>query len=236
MKHIISGYKKKIKKKNKILEKNWNERFILDKIPQYDAYKDVNYLSLGLVKSKIKYEEKQSKGSHKKPKKLRTTSSRLTLNVKGKKGIISPLLAALNDKETKDLFTIKYHKRPFTIKRKKIKLNKTFNFNEKKSEKSSDYIEYCKTYSNKINAKLTNNNEEEKNDKNNIIIDEVLQGELNEIKELWDNLGVTIEYKIFFGEMINKLKNRDIIKNYLLYEKNQLIQFKSDLEKLMNDI
>ena len=131
MKNKVPGYNKIIKHngKFKILEKKWNERFILDKIPQYDAYKDINYLSLGLVKSKIKYEEKQSKDSQKKPKKLRTTSSRLTLNTKGKKGIIIP---ALNDKETKDLFTIKYHKRPFTIKRKKIKLNKTFNFNEKK--------------------------------------------------------------------------------------------------------
>lgn len=47
-------------------EKNWDQRFVLYKIPPYDAFKDSNYLSLGLMKSKIKYErflikEKQRK-------------------------------------------------------------------------------------------------------------------------------------------------------------------------------
>ena len=47
-------------------EKNWDQRFFLYKIPPYDAFKDSNYLSLGLMKSKIKYErflekEKQRK-------------------------------------------------------------------------------------------------------------------------------------------------------------------------------
>ena len=32
-------------------EKNWNQRFVLDKIPKFNAYNDVNYLSLGLLKS-----------------------------------------------------------------------------------------------------------------------------------------------------------------------------------------
>ena len=39
-------------------EKNWNTRFVLGKIPKFDAYKDINYLSLGLLKSKIRYEER----------------------------------------------------------------------------------------------------------------------------------------------------------------------------------
>ena len=37
-------------------EKNWNQRFVLDKIPKFDAYNDINYVSLGLFKSKIRYE------------------------------------------------------------------------------------------------------------------------------------------------------------------------------------
>ena len=36
---------KQIKNKYKIMEKNWDKRFILEKIPKYDAYKDLNYLS-----------------------------------------------------------------------------------------------------------------------------------------------------------------------------------------------
>ncbi len=42
-------------------EKNWNQRFGLEKIPKFDAYNDVNYPSLGLLKSKIRYEERKKK-------------------------------------------------------------------------------------------------------------------------------------------------------------------------------
>ena len=38
-------------------EKKWNDRFILEKIPPYDAFKDKNYISLSLMKAKAKYEE-----------------------------------------------------------------------------------------------------------------------------------------------------------------------------------
>jgi hypothetical protein len=62
MKSTRKSYKKKRKlNKLKMLEKNWDERFFLEKIPQYNAYKDINYLSLGLVKSKIRYEESKKK-------------------------------------------------------------------------------------------------------------------------------------------------------------------------------
>ena len=47
--------------KKLLREKNWNQRFVLDKIPKFDAYNDVNYLSLGLLKSKIRYEERIKK-------------------------------------------------------------------------------------------------------------------------------------------------------------------------------
>ena len=47
-------------------EKNWDQRFFLYKIPPYDAFKDENYLSLGLMKSKIKYEQFLEKEKQKK--------------------------------------------------------------------------------------------------------------------------------------------------------------------------
>ena len=56
-------------------EKNWDQRFFLYKIPPYDAFKDVNYLSLGLMKSKIKYEQFLEK---EKQKKLRGKTPRYT--------------------------------------------------------------------------------------------------------------------------------------------------------------
>ena len=58
--------KRAISSKFKKLENKWNERFILDKIPQYDAYKDLNYISLGLIRTKLRQEEKQLKEIEKK--------------------------------------------------------------------------------------------------------------------------------------------------------------------------
>ena len=46
---------------NKQKEKMWDERFILEKIPQYDAFKDPNYLSLSLLKTKSQIDEKKYK-------------------------------------------------------------------------------------------------------------------------------------------------------------------------------
>ena len=237
--------KRKLSNKYKIMENNWDERFILEKIPQYDAYKDINYLSLGLVKSKLRYEEKQLKESQKKNRKLRTNSSRLTLNTKPKKSIYTPLLTSLKENEKNDFLSLKHNKRPLTIKRRNIKMNKTTEFNMK--DKKDDKNSYIKTYENKNKNQYNNNNKQNNvntnpninannNDKECIVIDKELEKELNEIKELWDNLGVTPEYQIYFGEMLDRLKTKDIIKKYLSLEKRQLVQFKLDLEKLMNDI
>ena len=47
-------FDEKLKKEKEI---KWNDRFILEKIPPYDAFKDKNYISLSLMKAKVKYEE-----------------------------------------------------------------------------------------------------------------------------------------------------------------------------------
>ena len=237
MKSKKRSYKKKRKlNKLKILKKNWDERFILEKIPQYNAYKDINYLSLGLVKSKIRYEESQKKNSLKKAKKLRHNSSRHTLNSKNKKNIQFPFLS-LRDSDNQDLFYIKQEKRPQTIK--KIKINKTLDYDKKQEKYKKDKEYYIKTYDNynsQDDKKDNEDNEDDNNDKENIVIDQELQDELNIIKDLWENLGVTQEYQVCFGEMLDSLKKRKIVEKYLSYEKKQLLEFKSDLEKLMNDI
>ena len=46
---------------NEKKERNWDNRFTNLKISEYDSYKDINYLSLGLFKAKIKYEKKEQK-------------------------------------------------------------------------------------------------------------------------------------------------------------------------------
>ena len=57
--------------KTEMKEKNWDQRFFLYKIHPYDAFKDSNYLSLGLMKSKIKYERYLEDLEKEKIKKLR---------------------------------------------------------------------------------------------------------------------------------------------------------------------
>ena len=62
-KKLTAKEKAKLKEDMKMLklEKQWDERFYLDKIPPYDAYKDINYLSLAFTKAQIRYEEKIKK-------------------------------------------------------------------------------------------------------------------------------------------------------------------------------
>ena len=252
--------KRAISSKFKKLENKWNERFILDKIPQYDAYKDLNYISLGLIRTKLRQEEKQLKQTQYKTKKLRKNSSRRTFNSKPKKSIYAPLLTLMKENEKPDLFSLKINQTSSTIKEKKLKMNRTSDYkkkvklekilklkNDKKEKENSIKTMGNKYMSNKENMNIfsnnnINNNEQQTDDEDTdsqkevIVLDQELQDELNSIKELWDNLGVTQEYQIYFGEMLDKLKTREIIEKYLSYEKKQLNQFKSDLETLMNDI
>jgi hypothetical protein len=90
-------------------EKKWNERFILDKIPPYDAYKDTNYLSLGLIKSKIKYENLLEKQRTKKLKMKSPfyTEHYMINSVKKKNNIQSRTFKeSVNDKNKKLIFNI----------------------------------------------------------------------------------------------------------------------------------
>ena len=67
---------------NKQKEKMWNDRFTLEKIPQYDAFKDSNYLSLSLLKTKNKIDEKNKNNKNNKNAnaKKRIYSSHYTIN------------------------------------------------------------------------------------------------------------------------------------------------------------
>ena len=65
------SYTNREQTKTEMKEKNWDQRFFLYKIPPYDAFKDSNYLSLGLMKSKIKYERYLEDLEKEKIKKLR---------------------------------------------------------------------------------------------------------------------------------------------------------------------
>ena len=56
-------------------EKDWDDRFILGKIPQFDAYNDINYLSLGLLKSKLRFDQRNKKKNPYRPDSHKSTKS-----------------------------------------------------------------------------------------------------------------------------------------------------------------
>ena len=53
--------KKLEEERNKMLEKNWDGRFYLEKIPQFDAFKEPRFLNLSLTKIKKKYDERKKR-------------------------------------------------------------------------------------------------------------------------------------------------------------------------------
>ena len=74
------------------LENNWNERFFIKKIPNYDSVRDSNVLSLNSIKAKLKREENHLKEFRKKIKKSKTNSSHLTLESRPSKNLNIPFL------------------------------------------------------------------------------------------------------------------------------------------------
>ena len=115
---------------NEDKEKKWDERFFLDKIPPYDAYKDVNYLSLGLIKSKIKYEKFLEKEKLKKPKlKNPFYSEHYLIDSQPKKNIFNKrLIFSINNIQARNKIddTTKAHSLTYShrLERKKSSLGK----------------------------------------------------------------------------------------------------------------
>ena len=113
--------------KTEIKEKNWDQRFVLSKIPPYDAFKDSNYLSLGLMKSKIKYENYLEKEKERK-KKLRGKTPRYTEHY-------------VIDSQTGNKTSKEKNRRIFFISSNENAKNnfaKTFSYNKLKGNKNSN--------------------------------------------------------------------------------------------------
>ena len=279
-------------------EKKWDDRFVLEKIPQYDAFKDPNYLSLSLLKTKTKIDEKNTKNKQTNIKK-RIYSSHYSINSLNKKHpshIKNNYEELLNNKNNYNNNDINQQnmqinkKRPNSIylnrnhlsflsninnSNSKIDPNNTntnnnqnifYNFfsNKLKNQKNNTNLN---TYTN-INNNNNNNDINSLNDiytskttkntdlnklhnyikfkessyqnlENNysfIKKDKNLLNELKTIKEIWNEICVTLEYQTSFEEMIDNLDNKEEIKNILNNEKKQITQFKNDFLKLMNVI
>ena len=204
------------------LENKWNERFFIEKIPDYDSLRDKNFLNLNIIKEKLRREELQLKGFRKKIKKSKTNSSHITLESKPIKSLNMPLIITNTENEKIDLFSLKFNNNiPLTI---------TGNNNIRTEYNQQNILK--RMYNNLYDLK-TNKTEQ----KTRILrMNNSFQEEMNELKELWKSLGITTEYQINFWKILSKYTDKEIIDRYISYEKKDLIQLKSEIEKLKKEI
>ena len=204
------------------LENKWNERFFIEKIPNYDSLRDKNFLNLNIIKEKLRREELQLKGFRKKIKKSKTNSSHITLESKPIKSLNMPLIITNTENEKIDLFSLKFNNNiPLTI---------TGNNNIRTEYNQQNILK--RMYNNLYDLK-TNKTEQ----KTRILrMNNSFQEEMNELKDLWKSLGITTEYQINFWKLLSKYTDKEIIDRYISYEKKDLIQLKSEIEKLKKEI
>ena len=221
--HIITRGNSSTNSNFRRLENKWNERFFMEKIPNYDSFRDKNFLSLNLIKEKLRKEEMQLKGFRKKIKKSKTNSSHITLESRPIKTLNMPLLISNTKNEKIDLFSLKFNNNiPLTI---------NGNNNAIRTEYNQQNI-LNRMYTNLYDLK-TNKTEQ----KTRILrMNNSFQEEMNELKDLWKSLGVTTEYQINFWKLLSKYTNKEIIDRYISYEKKDLIQLKTEIEKLKKEI
>jgi len=221
--HIITRGNSSTNSNFRRLENKWNERFFIEKIPNYDSFRDKNFLNLNLIKEKLRKEEMQLKGFRKKIKKSKTNSSHITLESRPIKTLNMPLLISNTKNEKIDLFSLKFNNNiPLTI---------NGNNNNIRTEYNQQNI-LNRLYTNLYDLK-TNKTEQ----KTRILrMNNSFQEEMNELKDLWKSLGVTTEYQINFWKLLSKYTNKEIIDRYISYEKKDLIQLKTEIEKLKKEI
>ena len=218
-------------------EKNWNQRFVLGKIPKFDAYNDINYLSLGLLKSKLRYEERVKKDEAKTKYNERLFSG---YNIKSKSYGKSKFG---NNKKN----SLKNQRFPSM----RIYLNSNKDLKEKKNnKKNSMKNSYNYPYQGTLTAQnvsgsyLFKFNPDYKNKiMNHNYIDYIceedqeISDEYYLLKELWEKLGVTEKYIINFNFLLNsKYKNRDEFLEIIKGERKQMKQFRIEFMKVLSEI
>ena len=215
-------------------EKNWNQRFVLDKIPKFDAYNDVNYLSLGLLKSKIRYEERIKKEESKSKYAGRIYSAHY----------VKPKSSSKIQKENNLKISNKKQRNPSM----RISLDPTVNFNQNfDRQKTLNNFHYQGnlTSQNFAGSYIFNYMPDYKNRNikpniiRNIICEEdpEIAEEYELVRDLWEKLGVTANYVNNFDFMLNaKSNNRDAVLELIIGEKKQMKKFRVELLKVISEI
>ena len=217
-------------------EKNWNQRFILGKIPKFDAYKDINYLSLGLLKSKLRYEERIKKEETKSKYNGRLYSG----NYIKSKSYAKPKY------ETNIKNNLKNERFPSV----RVSLNSNKDLGLKNDKKNSIKNVYNFPYKGTLTSYdvagsyLFKYNPDYKNiNSNQNYLDYICQEdeEISEnyylLKDIWEKLGVTEIYKRnFYFLLNNKYKNRDELLEMIQAERKQMKRFRVEFMKMLSEI
>ena len=257
---------------NKEKEKKWDNRFTNLKIAEYDSYKDVNYLSLRLIKAKLKYEKKERKklkrAYSKKESSLQNNKNVILNTARANSNIDIDILLneniqnklAISKLTPRNFYNIKFNNTYEYFKKNKIpEYSKTipnsckkdkniFNLDEKNIETNPNKnknLVFSPLYKTKNYIFKDNKNEKNKNYKN-IHINDILtkiknDEELNElfinIRELWNNYGVTNLYQNNFLLSLNDyFLSKKILSEFLNIERKNMIKFKNEYTLVINKI
>ena len=233
---------------NEQKEKKWDNRFTTLKISEYDSYRDINYLSLGLIKAKLKYEKNEEK-------KLKRAYSIKESSLNSKNKISSPKKGyILTSKDSKNNNSLS------KISPRKYNINCS-NVRNKKNYCSKTIPNSCRKMKEDINIKLNTKKEpfsplykirnysfKENNNKKikNIIINDIImkiQGDekmnelYNNVRELWNEYGVNKIYQnTFLSSLNNYFLSKKLLYEFLIIEKNYMLKFKNEYSLVINKI
>jgi hypothetical protein len=213
---------KRVKSVNALREKNWDDRFIYDKIPLYDSKNDKNVL--------INLNTKCHSGNRK----------------FGNKGINFPdnslqLYRPLSNKTTMNHLLINSKNNLMVPSAKSRDIN--FRNEIALGNKYKSFLEHGTNYTNGIEKyKLTENKNTTKNniDTNNFNVINIIN--MNNLKKMWDDLAVNINYRKLFEVIYKELdeENKEELykkeTNELNKVKNYINSLKQNIEKRINTI
>ena len=213
---------KRVKSVNALREKNWDDRFIYDKIPLYDSKNDKNVL--------INLNTKCHSGNRK----------------FGNKGINFPdnslqLYRPLSNKTTMNHLLINSKNNLMVPSAKSRDIN--FRNEIALGNKYKSFLEHGTNYTNGIEKyKLTENKNTTKNniDTNSFNVINIIN--MNNLKKMWDDLAVNINYRKLFEVIYKELdeENKEELykkeTNELNKVKNYINSLKQNIEKRINTI
>ena len=239
---------------NELKEKNWDNRFTNLKITEYDSYKDVNLLSLGLIKAKIKFENNEK--ILKRAASKRDPTYRMNTNIGNDDcNYFSPskqynygninfnnLLQNNNINKYGHIGTFPNSCR----KQKNITNSPSASTSDRKTNKNSPKEKENQDLFSPLYRYKNYSFRERKNNFQNIMINDLiikiqLDKDLNKlfknVEELWDNFGVTRTYRNNFLSSLNEsFKSKKLLLEFLYIEQNSILKFKNEFELIINRI